>query len=63
MAKKMKKYYCSLSIDNQCQYGGNKTYDYGFLTGTGEYCRVVNKWVMYLKECPLNNISEKAGKK
>ena len=34
----MKKYLCSLSEDG-CEYGGNKRFNYGFVSGTHEFCR------------------------
>ena len=37
-----------------CKYGGNKRYNYGFVSGMANYCRKVKKWCSDLKECPLN---------
>lgn len=34
----MKKYPCPMS-ENGCEYGGNKTYNHGFVSGSGSYCR------------------------
>lgn len=50
----MKEYLCKLS-DTRCKYGGNKYYNYEFVQGTSEYCRLVNKWICDLKTCPLEN--------
>lgn len=51
----MKRYFCPLSPTRMCQYGGNKRYDYGFMSGTSSYCRKDKRWVHDIKECPLNN--------
>ena len=45
-------YPCSLSESKTCEHGGNKRYNYGFMRGTSEYCRLKRKWVHNLKECP-----------
>jgi hypothetical protein len=51
-----KKYPCQLCPDNSgCEYGGNKNYFYGFVSGTAEYCRFKKQWIVHLKECPLEN--------
>ena len=52
----VKKYFCPLAPDKVCKYGGNKNYNYGFVSGSASYCREVNKWVSDLKKkCPLDN--------
>ena len=48
----MKEFICSLSKTKQCKYGGNKVYNYGFVSGTASYCRLVKKWVSDLEYCP-----------
>lgn len=49
----MKKLYlCNLSENNFCEHGGNKRYNYGFISGTSQYCRFSKKWVHNLKSCP-----------
>ncbi len=60
---KKKLYYCSLCpCEKGCEYGGNKSYDYGFLLGTGEYCRWKKQWTTDMKECPLINKATGKGK-
>jgi hypothetical protein len=49
----MKEYPCPLSTSGVCKMGGNKHYNYGFLSGTASYCRKVGKWVVDIKKCPL----------
>ena len=49
----MKKYPCDLSKTKECYYGGNKTYNFGFASGTAEYCRKEKKWTSDLKKCSL----------
>ena len=34
------------------KYGGNKRYNYGFVSGTANYCHKKEKWVADLKNCP-----------
>ena len=48
----MKEYPCKLSELGMCQYGGNKHYYYGFVSGTASYCRLAKQWVVDLKKCP-----------
>ncbi len=40
---------------NGCKHGGNKKYNYPFMSGKARYCRLVNAWVSELNECPLEN--------
>lgn len=47
-----KKYFCSLSISKECEYGGSKKYNYGFFVGTGSYCRLYNLWISDMNRCP-----------
>jgi hypothetical protein len=47
------KAYCPLLKGGLCYYGGNKRYNYGFLSGMSSYCRFVKKWVHDIKICPL----------
>ncbi len=51
---KVKEYPCPLSTTGVCRYGGNKRYNYGFMSGTSSYCRKDKKWVHDLKDCPLD---------
>ena len=59
MAKRKKKYPCPLAGDERCRYGGNKRFDYGFVSGTAPFCRhpkqktFVNRMILGLIECPL----------
>jgi hypothetical protein len=50
------KYHCHLSPDPDllCEYGGNKTYNYGFVSGTASYCRhrAEERFVSEIKICP-----------
>jgi len=48
----MKEYPCILSPTKLCNYGGNKRYNYGFLSGTAEYCRKIKCWIVDIKDCP-----------
>ncbi len=49
---------CSLSKTGECKHGGNKYYNYGFLQGTGAFCRLEKKWVCDLKQCPQDKAVE-----
>ncbi len=49
----MKQYPCPKAESEVCRHGGNKYYNYGFCQGTASYCRLANRWVSDLKECPL----------
>ena len=59
----MKKYPCKLSESLTCEYGGNKRYNYGFVSGTAGYCRKLNKWVSDIEKCPkdLKGENKNAG--
>lgn len=60
----MKEYFCQLSKTKFCRHGGNKNYNYGFMSGTAGYCRHVEKWTSDLEECPLlSTDTEKRAKK
>jgi rRNA maturation endonuclease Nob1 len=49
----MKYYYCPMLKEGRgCRYGGNKKYNFGFMSGTDSFCRLVKKWVHDLKTCP-----------
>lgn len=37
--RKPKEFRCELSSTGTCQYGGNKSFRYGFCSGTQGYCR------------------------
>ena len=57
----MNKYPCSM-INGLCEYGGNKRYNYGFVSGTASFCRFpkVDKWVSDLDLCP-KDIQDERG--
>jgi hypothetical protein len=57
----MKKYPCFLAVDGSCRYGGNKRYNYGFVSGMAGYCRFSKKWVSDLPKCPLKAKDSKGG--
>jgi hypothetical protein len=38
----------------ECSFGGNRTYNYGFLTGTASFCGKENKFCCDMKKCPLD---------
>ena len=48
----MKKFPCPL-VKKLCEHGGNKRYNFGFLSGTAGYCRLVDKWTSDLDQCPF----------
>ena len=48
----MKKFPCPL-VKKLCEHGGNKRYNYGFVSGAAGYCRYKNKWTSDLENCPL----------
>lgn len=54
----MKTYSCHRSPSDQCQYGGNKAYNYGFMSGTASYCRHDRRWVADMKRCPLLGVCD-----
>jgi len=41
MARKPRRYPCPISPaeDGLCEYGGNRNFDYGVVSGTHSYCR------------------------
>jgi len=49
----MKKYPCEMSQTGTCQYGGNKSYNYGFIRGAATYCRHEKRWVADMNVCPI----------
>jgi len=51
----MKVYYCSLSKTKLCKYGGNKGYNYGFVSGSAGYCYYKKRWVSDMQLCPLSS--------
>jgi hypothetical protein len=51
-------YPCALSPSGVCLYGGNKYFNYGFLSGAAPYCRKANRWVEDLDLCPITKIYE-----
>ena len=56
MTKEYPCYIQGLNKVKMCKYGGNKAYNYGFMSGTASYCRKVSKWVSYLEKCPLEEV-------
>ena len=53
MAKK--KYHCSRAYGGNgggCQYGGNKAYNYGFVSGTSSYCYLRKQFLHSFMGCP-----------
>ena len=52
-----KRYPCKLARDGYCEHGGNKKYNYGFVSGIAGFCRLSKKWVDDLKECPLKEVA------
>lgn len=49
-----KKYPCPLSISGNCEFAGNKFYNYGFVNGSANYCRhkLEKRFVSDIKVCP-----------
>jgi hypothetical protein len=37
-----------------CKFGGNKRYNYGFVSGMSLFCRKEKKWLVDMKVCPLD---------
>jgi len=54
-----KEYPCELAKNRNCNYGGNKYYNYGFLQGIAQYCRKSKTWIANIKICPLQLNQEK----
>lgn len=46
---------CPLSPSGVCRHGGNKHFNYEFMSGTSSYCRKSDKWVHDLASCPIAN--------
>ena len=51
----MKVYRCKLreGHNGDCKYAGNKVFNWGFVSGTDNYCRKVKRFVSFLSQCPL----------
>jgi len=49
----MAEYICPLSKTGTCKYGGNKTYNYGFISGIASYCYHIKKFIDGIDKCPL----------
>lgn len=45
-------YDCPKAKNGKCKHGGNKRYNYGFVSGTAYYCYLTKKWVQDIKKCP-----------
>ena len=39
MSRAQKEYQCDLSASGTCQYGGHKSFNYGFVSGSQDVCR------------------------
>jgi hypothetical protein len=52
---------CPLSPSGVCKYGGNKHFNYGFMSGTSSYCRKAKRWVHDLDSCPISNAAITGG--
>ncbi len=50
---KRKEYPCKLSPTGLCRYGGNKSYGYGFVSGTASFCYKDKIWLHDVTICPL----------
>ena len=42
-------------LKKECKYGGNKSYNNGFMQGTAGYCYKAKEWTHKLKKCPLQD--------
>lgn len=57
----MKEYPCPKATSGTCRYGGNKNYNYGFVSGTASFCRhpsqkyrgSAGRFVSDISGCPL----------
>ncbi len=38
-----------------CEYGGNKRYNYGFMSGTASFCRFNLRWLHDFSGCPKDD--------
>jgi len=47
----MEKYYCDI-IKGNCEHGGSKRFNYGFVNGTDGWCFLVKKRTAKLDNCP-----------
>ena len=56
------KYYCHY-MKKPCQFGGNKSFNYGFYSGTSSYCYKVSKFTHDLKQCPEVSQESKEAEK
>jgi len=60
-----KKYYCSRANGGNgggCEYGGNKTYNYGFISGTSMFCRLNKKFLDSFSGCPKEQEASEGSK-
>ena len=46
-----------------CVYGGNKRFNYGFVSGTASYCRLNNKFLDAFSGCPKDEQALKGGER
>jgi hypothetical protein len=44
-AVKAVKYRCPLAPSDECQYGGAKRYNYGFVSGVRPFCSNSRQWI------------------
>ena len=48
----MRKYPCKLCKTKDCEHAGNRYYNYGFVQGTANYCRLEKRFIADMKLCP-----------
>jgi hypothetical protein len=58
---KDKEYPCKFSPTGMCKHGGNKHYNYGFVSGTAEYCHLAKIWTSKISKCPKHIILHQNG--
>ena len=54
-------YYCPRANGGNsggCKHGGNKVYNYGFVSGTAGYCRLNSRFLASFSSCPKEEITE-----
>lgn len=58
-----KEYHCEKSDTKMCKYGGNKRFNYGFMSGTSGYCRFFNEWLHEIEVCSQPQKNKESQKK